>query len=227
MFLDPLGITIGHEIQPDVMLQESFEAREHQREPLSGSGHLFHQVVSVAGEAGLRDADEGRAVLLRRECPFHRGEAAVSRPLHDNALVQFDGFGSYWDRDAVHFPIPLNLPASLELSAAPGEPEFRGDVRIDKSLEHLVHRLADKHSGLCDRHSLELEILHTEFRTVSMTYRLRWRRPYRKSSTMQFAIRSPCCRVRSLRWRRKSGTSDGALLPERRAAAPLRIRRRR
>src|SRR5206468_11810354 len=100
----------------------------------------------------------------------------------DNALVHIDGFGSCRDRDAVHFPIPVNLPASLEFSAASGEPEFRGDVRIDKSLEHLGHRLADEHASLCDRHTLELEILHTEFRTVSMTYRLRWRRPYRKSS---------------------------------------------
>ena len=46
VFFDPLGITIRHKIQSDVMLKERFEPREHQREPLSRVGHLFHKFVA-------------------------------------------------------------------------------------------------------------------------------------------------------------------------------------
>ncbi len=90
------------------------------------------------------------------------GEATVSQPHDDNALVRFDGFHSHRGGDAVHFPFPLNPLASLEPSAAFGEPEFRGDVRIDKGLEYFGDRLANKHSSVCNRHLLELEIVHSD-----------------------------------------------------------------
>jgi hypothetical protein len=48
----------------------------------------------------------------------------------------------------------LNLLASFEPSAAFGEPEFRGDVRVDKGLEHIGNRPADKQSGFRNRHFL-------------------------------------------------------------------------
>jgi len=102
------------------------------------------------------------AILLGRKYPFHGGEATVCQPLDDNALVRFDGFHSHRGGDAVHFPFPLNLLASLEPSAAFGEPEFRGDVRIDKGLEYFGDRLANKHSSVCNRHLLELEIVHSD-----------------------------------------------------------------
>jgi len=56
----------------------------------------------------------------------------------------------------------LNLLASLEPSAAFDEPEFRGDVRIDKGLEYFGDRLANKHSSVCNRHLFELEIVHSD-----------------------------------------------------------------
>jgi len=95
MFFKPLRKTIRHKIQLDVMLKERFEAGQHQREPLSRVGYLFHKFVPVATEAGLRDTDERCAILLRRKYPFHGGEIAVSWPLDDNALVRFDGFRSH------------------------------------------------------------------------------------------------------------------------------------
>ena len=67
VFFDPLGITISHKIQPDVMLKKRFEASEYQREPLSRAGHLLHKLVPVASEASLRDTDERCAILLGRE----------------------------------------------------------------------------------------------------------------------------------------------------------------
>src|SRR5262249_3808765 len=88
VFFDPLGKTIRHQIQLDVMLKECFEAREYQSEALSRAGHLFHKFVAIASEASFRDADKGRAILLGRKRPFHRGETTVSRPLDDNALVR-------------------------------------------------------------------------------------------------------------------------------------------
>jgi hypothetical protein len=94
VFFDPLGITIRDQIQPDVMLKQRFEARQDQRESLSRVGHLFYKFVAVASEAGLRDADEGCAVLLGCEPPFDGGGTPVSRPLDDNALVRFDRFCS-------------------------------------------------------------------------------------------------------------------------------------
>jgi hypothetical protein len=48
----------------------------------------------------------------------------------------------------------LNLLASFEPSAAFGEPEFRGDVRVDKGLKDIGNTLADKHSGFRSRHFL-------------------------------------------------------------------------
>src|SRR5215510_13771224 len=71
MFLDPLGIAIRDEIQPDVVLEERLEAREHQREALRRVGHLLHELVSAAREAGMRDPDERGAILLRQERPLH------------------------------------------------------------------------------------------------------------------------------------------------------------
>src|SRR5262245_45150218 len=113
MFRDPFGETIRHKIQSDVMLKERLETREHQREPLRRVSHLFYKLVAVASEASLGDTNEGCPVLLGREDPFHGGGAAVSRPFDENVLVRFDGFRSYGNRDAVHFPLPLNRFASL------------------------------------------------------------------------------------------------------------------
>ena len=56
MLRDPFGKTIRHKIQSDVMLEERFEAREHQGEPLRRVGHLFHKLVPVASEADLGDS---------------------------------------------------------------------------------------------------------------------------------------------------------------------------
>jgi hypothetical protein len=138
------------------MLKERLETREHQGEPLRRASHLFYKLVAVASEANLGDTNEGCTLLLRREDPFHSGGAAVSRPFDENAPVRFDGFRSYGSRDAVHFPLPLNLLASLQPTAAFGEPEFRGDVRVDKGLEHIGDRLANEHSGLCNGHLFEV-----------------------------------------------------------------------
>ena len=91
MFFDTLGIPIRHQIQPDLMLKQRFEAREHQREPLSRASYLLHQLVSVAGEAGLRDTDERCAILLRRKRPLHGGGTTIPRPLDHDALIWFDG----------------------------------------------------------------------------------------------------------------------------------------
>src|SRR4029453_11050210 len=147
MFRDPFGKAIRHKIQSDVMLKERLETREHQGEPLRRVSHLFYKLVAIAHEATFDDTNEGCTLLLRREDPFHGGGAAVSRPFDENALVRFDGFRSYGNREPVHFPLPLTLLASLEPAAAFGEPEFRGDIRIDKGLEHIGHRLANENSG--------------------------------------------------------------------------------
>jgi hypothetical protein len=56
VFFDPLGETIRHKIQSDIMLKERFEAREHQRETLSRPGHLLHKFVPVASETGFSNA---------------------------------------------------------------------------------------------------------------------------------------------------------------------------
>src|SRR5207302_10756503 len=77
VFFDPLGITIWHKIQSDVMLKERFEPGEHQREPLSRVGHLFHKFVARAGEAGFRDTDERCPMLLARKYPFYGGGIIV------------------------------------------------------------------------------------------------------------------------------------------------------
>src|SRR5262249_42122642 len=138
------------------MLKERLETREHQGEPLCRVSHLFYKLVAVASEANLGDTNEGCTLLLRREDPFHGAWAAVSRPFDENALVGFDGFCSCGNRNAVHLPLPLNLLASLEPAAAFGEPEFRGDVRVDKGLEHIGDRLANEHSGLCNGHLFEV-----------------------------------------------------------------------
>ena len=138
------------------MLKERLETREHQGEPLRRVSHLFYKLVAVASEANLGDTNEGCAVLLRREDPFHGGGATVSHPFDENALVPFDGFRCYGNRDAVHFPLPLKLLATLEPAAAFGEPEFRGDGRVDKGLEHIGDRLANEHSGLCNGHLFEV-----------------------------------------------------------------------
>src|SRR4029453_15205984 len=156
MFRDPFGKAIRHKIQSDVMLKERLETREHQGEPLRRVSHLFYKLVAIAHEATFDDTNEGCTLLLRREDPFHGGGAAVSRPFNENAPVRFDGFRSDGVRDAVTFPFPLNLPASLEPAAAFGEPEFRGDVRVDKGLEHIGDRLANEHSGLCNGHLFEV-----------------------------------------------------------------------
>jgi hypothetical protein len=58
------------------------------------------------------------------------------------------------------FPVPLDLLANVEPSAAAGEPEFRGDVRVHEGLEHIGHRLADEHSGPGHRYLRELEMVH-------------------------------------------------------------------
>ena len=65
VFFDPFGKTIGHKIQSDVMFKECFQAREHQRKPLSRIGRLFYKCGAVASEASVRDADE-RCAILRR-----------------------------------------------------------------------------------------------------------------------------------------------------------------
>src|SRR5687768_15209911 len=147
VFLNPFGKTICHKIQSYFVLQEGFEAGEHQREPLSRVGYLFHKFVPVAREAGFRDADERSAFLLGRESPFHCGEASVTWPCNDNTLVRFDGLHSHRNRDVVHFPLPLSLFSILEPSAAFGEPKFRGDIGVHKGLEYLGDRLTNQHSG--------------------------------------------------------------------------------
>lgn len=44
VFFDPFGITIGHEIQSDVMFKESFQARGHQLKPLESNQSSVLQV---------------------------------------------------------------------------------------------------------------------------------------------------------------------------------------
>ena len=90
MFRDPFGKTIRHKIQSDVVLEERFKAREHQRKPLSRVGDLFHEFIPGSGEAGFRDGDERCPILLGREQPFHGGGTPVSRPLDDDALVRLE-----------------------------------------------------------------------------------------------------------------------------------------
>ena len=90
MFVDPLGITVSHEIEPHAMFKERFQASQHQGEPLCRIGHVLHELIAGAGEAGLGDPHERRAVVQRRERPFNRRGAAVSRPLDDNSPVGFD-----------------------------------------------------------------------------------------------------------------------------------------
>src|SRR5687768_5173805 len=90
MFFDPFGVTIGHKIELDIMLQKRFEARQHQRESLSRSRHLVYKLISVASEARLCNTDERGTLFNGLECPFHGGESTVSRPLDDDALVWID-----------------------------------------------------------------------------------------------------------------------------------------
>ena len=81
MVFNPPGKTIRHKIQSDVMLEESFETREYQREPLSRAGHMLHKFVPVASEPGLRDTDERCAILLGCKYPFHGGEVVTCSEL--------------------------------------------------------------------------------------------------------------------------------------------------
>src|SRR6185503_4434131 len=97
MLFDPFGITISYKIQFDVMLEQRFEPGEHQGKPLSRISHLFHKFITGAGESSLCNGNEGRAIFLRRERPFHGGGTAVSRPLNEDALVLFDDFRSHRD----------------------------------------------------------------------------------------------------------------------------------
>jgi hypothetical protein len=72
------------------MFKECLEGK-----PLSRVGRLFHELVPVASEAGIRDADERCAILLGREDPFHYDAAALpqvrdksaSHPLHLDAVA--------------------------------------------------------------------------------------------------------------------------------------------
>src|SRR5262245_26337117 len=58
MIFDALREAIRHEIQADVVLEESLEACQHEREPLRRVGRLLHELVGVSAEARVRYADE-------------------------------------------------------------------------------------------------------------------------------------------------------------------------
>ena len=63
VFFDPLRITIGHQVQLDVVLEQRLDSGEHQQKLLRRIGRLFDECVSVPREAGIRDADERRALF--------------------------------------------------------------------------------------------------------------------------------------------------------------------
>src|SRR5215218_5051173 len=86
-------------------------------------------------------------------------------PLNDDAGVGFDDFDSHGNRDAVHLPLPLNLPASLEASGASGEPELRGDFRVHERVEDDRDGPANEHAGSCNRYLRQLEIVHVVYST--------------------------------------------------------------
>ena len=100
------------------MLKQRFEAREHQREPLRRVGHLFHKLVPIAGEAGLRDRDKRCAVVQGRKQPFNDGATSVFLPLDYNPLAQLDDCSRDVDRKALYFRIPRYLFLSVYVSVS-------------------------------------------------------------------------------------------------------------
>src|SRR5258706_9760945 len=89
VFFDPLGIPIRHKIHPDVMFKEYLEAREHQREPLSRGGHLFHKFVP----SPVKPA----SVMLTNVVPSSWGantHSTVLRPLYPGHSITMCLFGS-------------------------------------------------------------------------------------------------------------------------------------
>ena len=159
----PFWKAIRHEVQSHVVLKQSFEAREHRREPLSRVRHIIDKLVAVARPARLGDADEGGAVLLRRKLPFHSRAATVFIPLDHDALIRFDHFHNHLRRDVLHLPFPFDLLASFESATALGKPEPGRNRWVDERLKHIGDRLADEHPGLCNWRLFKLKIVDIYF----------------------------------------------------------------
>src|SRR5688572_22652200 len=62
------------------------------------------------------------------------------------------------------------LASCLESSAASGEPELRGDLRIHEGLEHIGGGTADEHPRLHDRRLGQSQVVHAgSYRRCSMS----------------------------------------------------------
>lgn len=88
MLFATLGITIPGEIEPDIVLKQRLEAREHQGESLSRVGCVLHKFIAAAGPARFRRADE-RAI--RSDVSFH---STVVRPLYPSHSMRMRLLGS-------------------------------------------------------------------------------------------------------------------------------------
>src|SRR5262249_10191631 len=49
VFVDSLGITVSHEIEPYTIFKERFQARQHQGESLRRFSDVLHQLIASAG----------------------------------------------------------------------------------------------------------------------------------------------------------------------------------
>ena len=64
MFLEPLRIAVGHQIQADAVFEQCFRAGQHERKPLRRIGDLLDQLVTVSNKSGLGDSDERGVALI-------------------------------------------------------------------------------------------------------------------------------------------------------------------